>query len=145
MCGPGFAARAAEASDLPGIAAVAAETGLALPDAAEFLRLAGEGRAQLDVAVSAGDVVGFCATGEAGEGGVALLVGPAVAAAASGLGVERALLRRAAEGAAARGATSLRAEARLDDPARMQLLSTLGFSRQPATGASGGVAFTKRL
>jgi hypothetical protein len=145
MCGPGFVARAADAADLGGIAAVAAETGVALPDAAEFLDLAQAGKGQLDIAISAGDVVGFAATGETGEGGVALLVGPAVARAGAGLGIEKALLRRAAEGAAARGATSLRAETGLADAVRMSVLTGQGFVRQPQTGKSGQVVFTKPL
>jgi GNAT superfamily N-acetyltransferase len=145
MCGPGFATRAADEGDLPGIAGVAAEAGVAAPDAAELLALARDGRGQLDVAVSAGDVIGFCATGETGQGGVALVVGPAVGAAGRGLGVEKALLKRAAEGAAGRGAKSLRAGAKPTDPLRMSLLTGLGFARQPATGTAGEVVFTKAL
>lgn len=145
MCGPGFVARAAEASDLPGIARVAAETGVALADAAAFLELARAGKGQLDVAVSAGDVIGFAATGETGEGGVAILVGPAVGAAGTGLGVEKALLRRATEGAAARGVRSLRGTAKLTDAVRMSLFASHGFTRQPQADAAGEVVFTKTL
>ncbi len=145
MCGPGFVGRLAEPSDLPGVAAVAAETGVALPDAQAYLDLAAAGRGQLLVAVSAGDVIGFLAVGDPGGGGVATLVGPAVGAAGFGLGVEKALLRRAAEGAATRGVRALRASARSDDPVRTQALVSQGFQRTPQADTAGRSAFTKTL
>lgn len=139
MCGPGFVGRPAEAADLPGVAAVAAETGVALPDAAAFL----PGR--LIVAVSAGDVVGFLAVGEPGEAGVATLVGPAVAAAGLGLGIEKALLRRASEEAAMRGVRALRATVPAGDVIRAQALVGQGFQRTPQADAAGLSAFTRSL
>ncbi len=139
MCGPGFVGRLAEPSDLPGVAAVAAETGVALPDAGAYLT-----GGRLLVAVSAGDVIGFLAVGDPG-GGVATLVGPAVGASGFGLGVEKALLRRAAEGAATRGVRALRASARSDDPVRTQALVSQGFQRTPQADTAGRSAFTKTL
>lgn len=144
MCGPGFVGRAAEPSDLAGVAAVAAEVGVAAPDRAA-LDAARAGRGQFDVAVSAGEVIGFCATGEAGGGGLALLVGPALRAAWAGLGVERALLRRALEGAAARGVRALRARVPAGDPARLAWLIGQGFVRTPAADAAGDLALTRTL
>ncbi|HEX7126605.1 MAG TPA: GNAT family N-acetyltransferase [Thermodesulfobacteriota bacterium] len=140
MCGPGFVGRPADASDLAGVAAVAAETGAALPDAQGYL--AG---GRLLVAVSAGDVIGFVAVGEPDEGGVAGLVGPAVGAAGFGLGVEKALLRRAADEAAARGVRALRAAVPAGDPVRAQALIDQGFHRTPEADAPGRSAFTRTL
>lgn len=140
MCGPGFVGRLAEASDRAGVAAVAAESGVALPDAEAYL--AG---GRLLVAVSAGDVIGFLAVGETGDGGVATLVGPAVGAAGFGLGVEKALLRRAAEQSASRGVRALRASAPAGDPMRTHALVSQGFQRTPEADAAGLSAFTRTL
>ena len=140
MCGPGFVVRAADASDLAGIAAVAAETGVALPDAQ-----ADVAAGRLLVAVSAGDVIGFVAVGEPDDGGVAGLVGPAVGAAGFGLGVEKALLRRAADQAAGRAVRALRAAVPAGDPVRAQALIDQGFRRTPEADLPGRPAFTKTL
>ncbi len=155
MCGPGFVGRAAEPSDLAGVAAVAAEAGLAAPDAAALEAA----RGQFDVAVSAGDVIGFCVTRDpagagaaapagsvaAGDGGVATLVGPVVGAAGAGLGVERALLKRAVEGATARGVRALRACVPAGDPVRLTLFTGQGFVRTPTADAAGQLALTRTL
>ncbi len=140
MCGPGFVGRLAESSDLPGVAAVAAETGVALSDAGAYL--AG---GRLLVAVSAGDVIGFLAVGEPGEGGVATVVGPAVGGAGFGLGVEKALLRRAADEAASRGVRALRAGVPAGDAVWTQALIGQGFQRTPQADAAGLSAFTRTL
>ncbi len=144
MCGPGFVARAAEAADLAGAAVVAAQAGVPAPEAAQ-LQAARAGLAQVDVAVSAGDVIGFCVTGAPDDAGVAPLTGPAVGPAGAGLGVERALLRRAVEGAAGRGVRALRAYVPAGDPLRLALFTAQGFVRTPAADAGDRLALTRTL
>ena len=140
MCGPGFVVRAADSGDLAGVAAVAAETGVPLADAREHLD-----RQTLLVAVSAGEVIGLAATGEPDGSGVATLVGPMAGAAGFGLGVEKALLRRAVEQAAGRGVRVLCAHVPAGDPVRAQTFVAQGFQRKPQPDVAGAFAFTKTL